>query len=263
MPIVSRTLATGQSETWFLTGSGFCIVAASGSLSHIEFLRNGKTVEDLVGSFGEGFFFETPNGSVFDGVRIFAETSGSFSLFIGHGKAGIIETDNSKPVTVTNSEIAVDVQNAILNTEIVNSAVDVDIAAQTVSLTTEVFGYAANTPGPTIITGGTNYDTVTASLTLASGNVAEIAARASFYSNAYPTCPSTDVIVEILRGSTVIFSEAINLSTICVSSSNAYFWNKVIYDTFVGSNTYTLRIRRVASGSNHPVTINANIKATK
>lgn len=185
MPIVSRTLLAGQSEVWFITGSGFSIVSASGLLSRIEFLRLQKTVEDLSGSFGEGFHFQTPQGSVFDGVRITAQTTGTYSLFIGHGIAGIIETDNAKPVTVTNSEIAVDVQNAILNTEIQNSSLDVDITTQSVMLETNAAsanGMTGNsTSAVSIYSGPQSLDT--GSYNFTAGNIAKITATFSLYSS--------------------------------------------------------------------------------
>lgn len=208
MPIVSRTLLAGQSETWFFTGSGFSIVSASGLLSRIEFLRQQKTVEDLVGSFGEGFYFQTPPGSIFDGVRITAQTTGTYSVFIGHGVAGIIETDNAKPVTVTNSEIAVDVQNAILNTEIQNSSLDVDIITQSVMLETNAgssAGVIANdlsevdiyTSTPTLSTG---------SYTFAAGNVAKISANFNLYASS-PGDLTLCTYATIKRDGSVIIAE--------------------------------------------------------
>lgn len=204
MPIVSRTLLAGQSETWFFTGSGFSIVSASGLLSRIEFLRQQKTVEDLVGSFGEGFYFQTPSGSIFDGVRITAQTSGTYSVFIGHGVAGIIETDNAKPVTVTNSEIAVDVQNAILNTEIQNSALDVDIVAQTVDLTVQRHGRTNFAVGGNIVN---NTEIVeTASYNYGNGSVISVIGKCELYIASGSTqgyCLRCD----LLRDSTVIFTQ--------------------------------------------------------
>jgi hypothetical protein len=125
--IVTRTLAANEQAIYSMAGSGFSIVAASGAINVIEFLRQGKVIEDLLGTFGQGFYFKAPDGTIYDGVRFRSFSGGTFSVFIGYGVAGILEPDNARAVDITNSSIGVDVKNSILNTNVSNSSLNVDV----------------------------------------------------------------------------------------------------------------------------------------
>jgi hypothetical protein len=203
--IDSRTLAPYDYANFALQGGGFSIISASGgALNHIELLRGGKVIEDLRGTFGEGFYFKAPDGGLFDGARYMSINGGTFSVYMGFGIAGILETDNSRPVVVTNSALAVDVQNAILNTEVSNSMLDVDIAAQSVTLNTRQAGAAGNAPSEGFIT---SIQVQTNNFATLANELVEIEINADFWNDVYSTCPSVDVVANVYRnGSTLIYS---------------------------------------------------------
>jgi hypothetical protein len=203
--IDSRTLAPNAYANFALQGGGFSIISASGgSLNHIELLRGGKVIEDLRGTFGEGFYFKAPDGGLFDGARYMSINGGTFSVYMGFGVAGILETDNSRPVVVTNSELAVDVQNAILNTSISNSMLDVDIAAQSVTLDTRQAGAAGNAASEGFIS---SIQVQTNNFVTVANELVEIEINADFWNDVYSTCPSVDVVANVYRnGATLIYS---------------------------------------------------------
>jgi hypothetical protein len=265
MPIVSRTLNAGETCRWLITGSGFSIVAASGLLSRIEFLRHGKVIEDMGGQFGEGFFFTSPPGTVFDGVQITALNSGAYSVFIGHGHAGIIETDNARPVNVTNSALAVDVQNSVLNANITNSLLDIDIQTQTVELQSKNVGVAGNQPGPTALA---SLSCTSSTLTLGSLDVAEIFASLELYLTTAGSCPANSGTVSIVRvnGGATIWSKtyaALTGSQLCSRDANNALREEIrISDSFNGSTQY--RILGSGGGGSPAINFrNANIRVTK
>ncbi len=255
--IVSRTLAPGEQAVYMLTGAGFSIVSASGFINLIEFLRQGKVVEDLIGSFSQGFYFKTPDGSVFDGVRFSSSSGGTFSVFIGHGVAGILEPDNARAVNVTNSSIDVDVQNAILNTSITNSALDVDIITSSVTVDPNEVGVTAANVGPNTSSADTGN---TANLNVTSGNIVTIRVQGELYqagsSNSYATQ------LDIYRQSTVIYSRKFAGLFPAVTELAPFSFDVELNSSAVSNTYYHASISSVAPSGTTVYIKNLRIKAS-
>jgi hypothetical protein len=231
--IVTRTLAANEHAIYGMAGSGFSIVAASGAINSIEFLRQGKVIEDLLGTFGQGFYFKAPDGSIFDGVRFKSFSGGTFSVFIGYGVAGILEPDNARAVNVTNSSIGVDVQNAILNASISNSSLDVDIITPSVTVDPNEVGKSARALGPT----AGALTATCAAFTVASGNIVTVKVACEYYS-ATPGTLSVCSVFTIKENGVAIGSWRVDRNI--AAENSALQFTKEIYSSTTGSNTYSV-----------------------